>query len=359
MTVLQAEVRRRLWATILEINLQASLDSGVPLAISYDDFDTDSPGNVNDTDISESTNALACQADNTATDMSLQLLLLKYLRPRAEIIRRTNGAYSNFSQDEVQSITSILSKACRECSAKLRSVNGDAVEVFKHNMVDLLLRRFLLTLHRPLATASRVSNPTFHFSRKVCLDSATALLSPPQNTEFSHLVLLGSGIFKSRIIHASLAICSDLIIELEELGPMGWPSTYRKMLVGVLREAVRQAAERIALGETNLRLHMKLNIVLCHTECTESGSARQLRMVQAAQESLEKSYTLMQSRLGLAVGEQYDEGAPECQQFGCQDLGVALDEDWDEPYDMADIGLDELLWSGLGAGGTIVSHEAE
>lgn len=292
--------------------------------------------------------------------MSLQLLLLRYLRPRGEIIRRMNGACSSFSQDEVQSLTSTLNRACRECSANLvGNNNGDATEVFKHNMADLLLRRFLLTIHRPLVTASRVGDPGFHFSRKVCLDSATALLLPPHNPDFYHLISIGGGLFKNRIIHASLAICSDLFIELEELKSVGWPSTYRKMLLGVLREAVRQTAERIKFGETNLRLNMKLNVVLCRAECAESGSARQLKMIEAAQESLKVAYAAMQGRLSLMDGRRYEQGSLEHSEINWQDLGISIDEDWDESYDMPDIGLDELLWLGLGEGEATTSHEIE
>ncbi|KAL7919997.1 major facilitator superfamily domain-containing protein [Trichoderma austrokoningii] len=340
--------------------LYASLDSGAPLAISFDDFDTNSPQNVDDKDISESTETLPDYAENTATDKSFQLLLLRYLRPRCEIIRRMNGASSSFTQDEVQSLTSTLNKACRECSARLVGNNdGDTTGVFKHNIADLLLRRFLLTLYRPLATASRVGDPGFHFSRKVCLESATALLSPPHNSEFYQVAFIGGGIFKNRIIHASLAICSDLIIDMEELNSVEWPSTYRKMLLEALREAARQTNERIRLGETNLRLNMKLNVVLCRAQCAESGSARQLRMIEGAQESLKMAYAVMQARLSLTDEKQQEEGRLERSELDWQNIGTGVDKQWDEYYDMPDIGLDELLWLGLGESGITVPHEAD
>jgi hypothetical protein len=44
----QAEIRRRLWATILELNLLLSLQAGRLPLISYTDYDTDSPGNLRD-----------------------------------------------------------------------------------------------------------------------------------------------------------------------------------------------------------------------------------------------------------------------------------------------------------------------
>jgi hypothetical protein len=321
------------------LNLQASLDSGAPLVLSFDDFDTHSPHNVNDSDISENTKNLPSYAENLVTDTSLQRLLVRYMQPRSEIIRRMNGAYSSFSQDEVQSLTSTLNRACRECSASIvGNYDGDAIKIFKHNMADLLLRRFLLTLHRPLATASRVGDPGFHFSRKVCLDSATALLSPPHNPEFYNVVFIGGGIFKNRIIHASLAICSDLIMDMEELSSVEWPSTYRKMLLDALREAVRQTTERIRLGETNLRLNMKLNVVLCRAQCEESGNARQLKMIEAARESLKMAYDVMQSRLSQIDGKQMEEGNLDRSELDWQNMITVFDEEWDESYEMPDMG---------------------
>lgn len=43
-----AEMRRRLWNTILEVTLQSRLTSGRPPLVSLDDFDTEPPGNFDD-----------------------------------------------------------------------------------------------------------------------------------------------------------------------------------------------------------------------------------------------------------------------------------------------------------------------
>ena len=338
----QAEIRRRLWATILEVNLQASLDSGTPLAISCDDYDTESPANINDEDIEESTKRLPQYPKDTSTDTSLQRLLLTYLPLRMRIIRHVNGFNcSDFTQDDVQSITSQLNNACHECGVHLLgSGNGDNAngerdenKVFKYNMADLLLRRFLLTLHRPLATFTGVNHREY-FSRKVCFDSATALLSPRPNADFAHLILLGGGIYKNRIIHASLAITSELLNDLEEHGSMlQWPSSYRQMLTEALRRALCQIAGRIQLGETNVRLHMKLSVVLCQAGCAGTGIALQQRMAQAAKESLEMSHSAIQARASSLAAA--DGG------LGRHDLNDPMSEDLtQQAFDFSDIGPD-------------------
>ncbi|KAF2811584.1 uncharacterized protein BDZ99DRAFT_507974 [Mytilinidion resinicola] len=301
LSILQGEVRRRLWATIMEMNVQASLDSGVPPTLSFDDFDTDPPSNVDDTDIDECTRVLGQRPEITITDTSLQRSLFGCLRPRLDILRRMNGFCSETPYDEILALSSVINSACRECSTRVKRDNEAEGTVFKQNLGDLFIRRFLLALHRPFASRAR-TNPTFYFSRKTSLDAATALLSPTLDEEFSRLVTLGSGIFKSRIIHASLALTSELLIEAEEPGASSTTQcllpNYRKMLVDAVKEARRQLAQRMQFGETNVRLHMKLSIALSQAECTESGASLQQHMAQSAKDSLQMSYAMIQARSG-------------------------------------------------------------
>lgn len=312
--------------------------------MSYDDFDTESPGNINDEDIDENTKILPQYPNEAATDTSLQRLLLKYLRVRMDVIRRVNGFGSDFSQREIQSITSQLNKACQECNGTVQPGNENEVNIFKRNMADLFLRRFLLTLHRPLASAAHIDHPEFYFSRKVCLDSASALLSPPPNADFSHLGLLAGGIFKNRIIHASLALSSELLIDLDENGSTQWLSNYRRMLIDAVQESLRQTAGRIQLGETNVHLHMKLAVVLCRAECPESGIARQQRMMQAAKESLETSYTTIQARLEAMTTSRHQNAETfVAQDFDPQDLDFSIGQELDELFGTIGFGVNGLI----------------
>ncbi len=50
---LAAEMRRRLWNTILELAISSSIDAGAPPMISLHDFDTQPPGNFSDEDLVE------------------------------------------------------------------------------------------------------------------------------------------------------------------------------------------------------------------------------------------------------------------------------------------------------------------
>lgn len=305
------------------MNVQASLDAGVPPTISFDDFDTAPPSNVDDTELVDRIGTLEQRPKTTVTDTSVQRLMFECLRPRLEIVRRMNGVCSEMAYDEVLTLSSEINIACRNCSLLIKKGDGAEGEMFRCNLADLFLRRFLLSLHRPWASRAR-ENPLFYFSRKTSLDSATAILSPTPDEEFSRLVVVGSGIFKNRIIHASLALASELLIESDEQGDsfsMQEPSSYRRMLVGAMKEALWQTTQRMQLGDTNVRLHMKLSIVLSQAEGTEAGASLQQRMAQSAKDSLEMAYTTIQARSGsLAALSHYDENILTSQGVDQQDF---------------------------------------
>ena len=287
----------------------------MPPTLSLDDFDTEAPSNVNDKDIDEQTEALQEHPATTTTDSSLQRFLFQSLRPRLNVARRMNGitsAMTEMSYNELIDLTTAITSSCRSCGAYILRANSSDIISFHENLADLLLRRFVLHLHRPLAGRAR-TNPIYYFSRKMSLDAANALLSPvPKNAEFAHLVLLGAGMFKNRMIHASLAVASELLMEVQEQVLVGYhsasqePSGYRKMLMEALGEALRQSSERIRLGETNVKLQMKLSIALRQTEVAGESSSSMEKLAQSAKESLETSYAMIQER---ATSEGVDTGS--------------------------------------------------
>ncbi|KAI1355779.1 hypothetical protein F5Y01DRAFT_301852 [Xylaria sp. FL0043] len=299
MSIFEAEMRRRIWATILELNAQASLDSGTLPGISNDDFDTGLPANINDEDIDEDSTILKQYDGTTKTDTSLQRFLLQSLPPRLEMLRMMNGLGTNLGDEKTLALSTKFSEACREVDAHVRANPDGQTATFNRNIASLLVRRFLLVLHRPLAGRIR-ENALYYHSRKVSFDSAMALLNPPSSNEaFTYLMLRGGGLFKSCMVHASLALGSELLIETEEQGS----STYRQMLIDAVKEARQQWVQRIQLGDTNVRIHMKLCIVLNLAEVTggEESQTQQQRMAQSAKDSLELCHGLIRENFAAST----------------------------------------------------------
>lgn len=83
----QAECRRRLWITIVEIDLQASITSGMPVMIPQLDFEPLMPLNLNDADFEESTSKPPSpHPQSEGTDSLAQITLATSLAHRAKMM---------------------------------------------------------------------------------------------------------------------------------------------------------------------------------------------------------------------------------------------------------------------------------
>jgi hypothetical protein len=298
MPVLQAELRRRLWATILELAVQSSLDAWMPPRIDLDEFDTKAPSNVNDDQMDESTTVLEPHPNNTFTSTSIQLALLESLPTRLRIVQLLNGMHSELSYHRVLALTSELSSALRSYStrfaaeAKDSNNNSNRPAPFHRNHLDYLTRRFLIPLHYPFAHQAR-SNPLFRESVKISLDAALALISPepdPPADHFSRLMSLGGGLFREGIRCATTAISLELLSHVETQradGSLRRAPQYRGFLKQVVRDLVELSAERIRQGETNVKNHMFLSMILAQAEAVEEGKEVEVEVARAARDSLQ------------------------------------------------------------------------
>ena len=88
---LHTEIRRRLWYTILELVVQSSLDARMPPRISWDDFDTEIPSNVNDDELRNMEAEIQWSPRSRFTDTSTQLALIDSPRKHLHIVQLLNG----------------------------------------------------------------------------------------------------------------------------------------------------------------------------------------------------------------------------------------------------------------------------
>jgi len=98
MTAFAAEMRRRIWNSILEISLQSSLTSGGPPFLSLDDFDTEPPGNFDDDQIVADDPVSKPETD--FTQMSIAIAFRKTFSLRLAITKFLNDTGSHSTYDE-------------------------------------------------------------------------------------------------------------------------------------------------------------------------------------------------------------------------------------------------------------------
>ncbi|KAJ6785107.1 hypothetical protein PWT90_03564 [Aphanocladium album] len=299
MSLFKAEMRRRLWYTILEFLIQAALDTAMPPRILKDEFDTEPPSNINDCDLDKDTQDLHVKPEFEYTDTSMQLHLIHALIPRMRIIRYLNAIKTDLVYTEAMVLDQALGDAQRRATFGMHDY-GTRVSPFQRNMVDFFLRRFTVPLHSPFACEARTT-PTFHSSLKACCDASLALINPEPDERFERLLDFAGGLFREGLRSANTAISLDLIIQTKMQQADG--TLHRTRL---LRDALKQSVTdmlkrcdvRIHNGETNVKSFVFLSMVLAMAEAIENDVPCEMRIAESARDAIKHCYDILEKTIG-------------------------------------------------------------
>lgn len=313
-SIFHSELRRRLWATVLEILVQSSMDSGGAPLISCQDFDCHPPSNIDDLQIDEDTKSSpGSKPIYTFTQTSIQIALLKSLPIRLEVAKTLNHFRSDSSYDETLRLGAELTAVCRSNSLQFQSFNPDQSQLtaFHKKLFDLLTHRFLLALHHPFAVKAK-TNPTYYFSRKICLESSLLLLSYSPSSQpmdlgiqddYTRLKLLGKGQFRGVLMHAIMAVCLELMNQLQE-DSSPFPSAFKTLSHQELHHAIEDFVDhmllRIKAGETNVKAYIFLSCILGQINAMQAGTPVEQSMSDSLKRSAEVSYRLLRERIVTA-----------------------------------------------------------
>ncbi|KAL4901038.1 hypothetical protein BDW74DRAFT_187898 [Aspergillus multicolor] len=242
MTPFWAEMRRRLWATVLELDLQASIDVGVPPSIDPDQYDCDLPSNLDDTDLTEDMLEAPVAKDRTVmTQSSFQAMLVQSFPIRVRIAKAVNSLQFTLPYDEALRLGEDLVRSMNEALIPFPTPTSDGVTSFARSFMLFLLQRSLLILHRPFSLSISLS-PKYSYSRKVCLESSLELLnqfeSPLPSFQPSRAPCLGhigGGMFREECAHAAITLCIELSQQFTEAGSNSAPSTHSGSLNDIVR----------------------------------------------------------------------------------------------------------------------------
>ncbi|KAF9767966.1 hypothetical protein IL306_014788 [Fusarium sp. DS 682] len=385
MSVYRAEIRRRLWATILELNLQSSYDAGGPPLLSQKHYDTRLPANLNDDQLTDEPDSdrKPTSDPETLTNMSVQLALQKSFALRLVIIKHVNEFRSKESYTETLRLNSELTKACRTLTETLAALSEAQKHqqhtIFTHfhsSLVQMFTYRCFLSLHQPMVARS-AQDPTYYYSRKVSLDSSLKLAqitglstprygtSPPGGSldpvvSFHRLITNGAGVFRVIPTQTLFSIALEFIKKSEESSDSlgGGPVMNLYELRAVLQSAHTWFERRIRAGETGVKGYCFVAASLAVGEALEMGLPQedvdQIVIDEGARLSV-KAYDLLKEvaeREGLSLAEPEDEEAipidvPAMDSDAMQGI-MEMPFDW---MVMGDLGLDGLGGFNWGRGG--------
>jgi hypothetical protein len=222
-----AEIRRRLWATIVELDLQAALDTGVPAGISGDDYDCAPPSNLDDEEFSFSSTVIpASKPGSVLTRTSFQVSLAQTLGTRIRIVKIVNRIRLSSDYQEILDVSQVITTHLSQTPLVITGQypSEGAPSKFQQSLYLFLVYRYLLALHRPFVLSlAETRNEMYRYSREICVKACLSLLSPltlaPDSEAcpvYPHILRLRGGMFRSEIFHAAATLCFELRLQAKD-----------------------------------------------------------------------------------------------------------------------------------------------
>ncbi|KAJ4416006.1 hypothetical protein N0V82_007032 [Gnomoniopsis sp. IMI 355080] len=274
-SVFAAEMRRRIWNTILELAIQSSLTIGGPPLLSLDDFDTLPPANFDDDQLLAD-DPVPRPADHFSR-ISIAIALRGTFPQRLAVVKFLNDLTSPVAYEKTLQLDAELRSAYKSLVqtllAYMRSNTHPSPSHFDTRLVDLFMHRYFLCLHSPYMAAA-FQDSVYAYTRKVVVDSSLKIwrAACPSATEcgdnriaseineLRRLIICTSGFFPTAAFHASLFIALELRTQLkDEKGLDAAP--LRPDLLNVLRDSADWCLQTIKAGETSVKGYLLISII--------------------------------------------------------------------------------------------------
>jgi hypothetical protein len=323
MTPLAAEIRKRLWATILELDVMTSLDANMPSDVCMEASDCGQPSDIDDEEVHESDSALLpAHQRRQPSHTALQALLLGYLPLRLNVLSYLNSAVGDYSNEAALKLGMELRGMRRhvqtffEQGGQRSSSPPDPGAIFHARYLDSMILRYMLFLNRPFAIKA-MHDPRFYFSRKECCEASFALLIPiaesePSQNDKDHLPVgsiasAAGGLSFDAVIY----LCLELTMQFEEQGPQR-PESHsifkdvaqdsRNQILALLRRVRNRLLKSIAEGDTSLKKYIFLASALSQIEATAAGKPAERALAETLESSLEQCHSLLLQHLPAGAG---------------------------------------------------------
>ncbi|CAG7925158.1 unnamed protein product [Penicillium olsonii] len=250
-SVFNKEMRRRIWSTIVELDLQVALDRGMPPSVQSYDFDTAPALNIHDDELSENiTEAPESRPMNEVTDTSFQSILSQSLHLRLQACSLMHSPRISCRYEDIQRLDWELTRCLGRIPSWATTEPRDIVTQHKvllwKSVIESKISQSLLSIHTPFAIEAR-TEALFAPSARSRADAATRILSTQrrmhETSRSLSLCTLGEW-----TIHAYLSICQLLhAAEPDNVSPL-----YSTSIVSTVHNLPGLPESLISLVETAL-----------------------------------------------------------------------------------------------------------
>ncbi|KAJ0117352.1 hypothetical protein J7T55_003766 [Diaporthe amygdali] len=355
MTPFAAEMRRRLWNTILEISLQASISKGGPPLLSTDDFDAEAPRNIDDEALTAGLNQVPID-NNGPTSVSVARALRATYPVRLKVAKFLNDLnITGPTYEETLQLDAEVREAFKEFRRSLHPLRNQPSMKFAIDASEFIMNRYLSSLHMPYFAAS-LRSPAYAFSRQVVVDvllkiwcaawptssiasptisAPTSNPTPPTGRSetsedlLARLITCGSGFFRSVAIQVSFTIPTELHAHLQDDEGLG-PTRLRRDLAAVTEEVHAWSWRCMEAGEVSVKGFLMSGLMMAQTKVLQSGGTMDgdelaRFLTEEGEKAAEGCVPLLEAMVERT--KQNGDGAPAL----VDDLGPSpgLTEDWD------------------------------
>lgn len=318
LSAFQTEQRRRLWITIVEMDLQASIASGMPVTIPEIDFGPLTPANLNDTDFDDSTVELPPSKPLYEwTDSLAQVTLAMSLPHRIRAMMLVRAAGSGMDLSEIVKQGRRLEECLRLIPPPLKveqapKSDDNPTMLLNRVLLDVYTRRPLLCLYRPIVMGESRDDGAFFEIQQSCLESSLIVLSYQDyfDPSVADLDVFNSTSYwdifqlfcKNDILWAALGVCGymKLSTQRQQSTSLGSPpqpqpgssptpraATHtRASLTRIVENTLDGLTRRIGETGNNLKDILLLSVVLQSVRARGLGQMKERWMQQGATKAL-------------------------------------------------------------------------
>ncbi|KAF2644348.1 hypothetical protein P280DRAFT_496673 [Massarina eburnea CBS 473.64] len=267
------EMRRRLWATIAELELQTSIDCGLQSSLCGLYFDVQPPANLPDEAFSpEMPQIPAGRPIEHFTSASYLNVALKSLPLRVHLLQLLNNPTTDLQYSDVlhydAQVTSLLSSI---------PTWEDSRATMASALLDFQLRQFLLILHRPFAKLA-AENQRYSYSFTVCVDAASNILSSYETLISKDMLALNH--LRNDILRVGITLAQTVYYNCTLTSPSDMPpmpaNSIHAMDVGSAAMGKQPFSNATAVKVAHLPRNHSLTTTLCTTAIELLEKARQL-----------------------------------------------------------------------------------
>jgi hypothetical protein len=224
-TPFDQEMRRRLWATMVEWDLQVSFSRGMPSASAGVSFDTEPPQNVDDTEwdydgSGQFDDIPQPQSPDTFTSSSFLQASLRSFPLRNSLNTLLNDLNTSLTYEDVldyeaklhAEISAIPTWPNSELSDDEDEDDATDRELPVRALLEIQLRQYILLLHYPFARKAK-TNEQYHYSLVSCCNNASRIIAKYGELTASDDMVLG--MLRQDVVRASLLFCHCIFISAQ------------------------------------------------------------------------------------------------------------------------------------------------